>query len=77
MSYYNTTHQNRTMYSTRCVKCNAPLTSNIPIRKSCRNHSYFKNDKNQMQCRDCHKIQCQSSHNCYHIGKKNELCCIL
>lgn len=77
--FYNTVKQNRTLYTFRCVKCRDTFESmhSFSNRKSCRLHSYVRNNKNQLECLDCHKIQYQSNSNCYHIGKKNELLCTI
>lgn len=79
MSFYNTVEQNRNIYTLRCIKCGDTFDSknNFSNRNSCRLHSYVRNKKNQLECLDCHKIQYQSSSNCYHIGKKNALPCTI
>ena len=79
MSFYNTVEQNRNIYTLKCLKCGGIFNSNYKFsqRKSCRYHSYIRNNNNQMECLDCHKMQHQSNHNCYHIGESNILSCAI
>ena len=50
MSFYNTVEQNRNIYTLRCIKCGDTFDSKHKFsnRKSCRLHSYVRNNKNQL-----------------------------